>query len=269
MSNSKIKVLISGAFGRMGQAVIDAVNSEDDLEIVALVDVIDDIDAKAKNILGEKAEKITLSKDLKNAIDLSKPDVAVDFTNPSLVYKHTKCLVENGVRPVIGTTGLSPDQLNELIKKSSEKKLGGLIAPNFAIGAVLMMQFAKKASQYFEHAEIVELHHNKKLDAPSGTAIKTAELMEEEQSKFGTTNIQDKELIQGARGAVTEKNIHIHSVRLPGLIAHQEVYLAGPGQLLTIRHDSFDRASFMPGVILAVKKVMLENKMLYGLENLL
>ncbi|MGD9581809.1 MAG: 4-hydroxy-tetrahydrodipicolinate reductase, partial [Vampirovibrionia bacterium] len=145
----------------------------------------------------------------------------------------------------------------------------GLIAPNFAIGAVLMMEFSQRAAKYFDNVEIIELHHNKKLDAPSGTAIKTAELIEQSQEKFGSTNVDDKELMKGARGAVSEKNIHIHSVRLPGLVAHQEVYLAGASQMLTIRHDSFDRKSFMPGVVLSIRNVMSQNTLIYGLENIL
>jgi 4-hydroxy-tetrahydrodipicolinate reductase len=269
MCADKIKVLISGACGRMGQAVVKAVQEQEDMEIVALVDISDNLENFADKNLLNKSKNIVLNKKLKNALEQLKVDAAVDFTNPALVYEHTVTMIEKNVSPIIGTTGLTANQLQEIIKQSEEKNLGGMIAPNFAIGAVLMMQFAKKASEYFDHAEILELHHNKKLDAPSGTAIKTAELMGSVQKTFGKTNIDDKETLKGSRGGVSENNIHIHSVRLPGLVAHQEVYLAGPGQMLTIRHDSFDRVSFMPGVILAIRNAMSQNKIVYGLENIL
>lgn len=269
MSETKIKVLVCGACGKMGTAVIGAVKEQTDMDIVALVDISDNLPDHADKLLNSKLNTLVLEKSLAKALNLSKPDVVVDFTNPSFVYEHTRTIIDNGVRPVIGTTGLTSVQVEELLQMLAAKKLGGLIAPNFAIGAVLMMQFAQKAAKYFDHAEILELHHNKKLDAPSGTAIKTAELMEQSQEIFGKSNVVDKELVSGARGAVSKKNIHIHSVRLPGLVAHQEVYLAGPGQMLTIRHDSFDRVSFMPGVVLSIRNVMTQNKLIYGLENIL
>lgn len=268
MSNEKIKVMVSGAFGKMGSAVIEAVAEQSDMKIVALVDICEDMDTKATQLLGSTKE-VLLHNCMKKALETTIPDVVVDFTNPSTVYKNTKTIIEYGARPVIGTTGLTPEQLQELTNYAGSKQIGGLVAPNFAIGAVLMMEFSQKAAKYFENVEIIELHHNKKLDAPSGTAIKTAELIEESQDRFGPTNVDDKELIQGARGAVTKKNIHIHSVRLPGLVAHQEVYLAGSSQMLTIRHDSFDRKSFMPGVVLSIRNVMSQKTLIYGLENIL
>lgn len=269
MTTRKIKVLVSGACGKMGTEVVKAVSKEADMEIVALVDICDALELHATTLLEEQAKHITLESDLQAAIDKAKPDVAVDFTNPASVYENTKILLKNKVRPVIGTTGLAESQINEFKQLAEESNVGCLIVPNFAVGAVLMMQFAQKAAQYFNHSEIIELHHNKKLDAPSGTAIKTAQLMEKEQESFAVTNVDDKETIKGARGASTDKNIHIHSVRLPGLVAHQEVYFASPGQLLTIRHDSFDRVCFMPGVVLSVRKAMEQNELIYGLENIL
>lgn len=266
---NKIKVMVSGACGRMGSEVVKAVSNQEDMEISGLIDICEDMKDKMSLILKNRLETVYFGNDLKKSMESSKPDVVVDFTNPTLVYENTHAILSAGVRPVIGTTGLSREQLKELTDLSRQNKLGGLVAPNFAIGAVLMMQFAKKAAQYFDHAEIVELHHNKKLDAPSGTAIKTAELMEQQQNNFGPSNVKDEELIKGARGAVSQKNIHIHSIRLPGLVAHQEVYLAGNGQMLTIRHDSFDRTSFMPGVVMAIRNVMKQNELLYGLENIL
>lgn len=268
MSNEKIKVMVSGAFGKMGTAVVEAVIEQPDMEIVALVDICEDINVKAKQLLGSTKD-VFLHNCIRKALETTKPDVVVDFTNPSTVFNNTNYIIEAGARPIVGTTGLTTEQLQELTRFAKSKKLGGLIAPNFAIGAVLMMEFSQKAAKYFDNVEIIELHHNKKLDAPSGTAIKTAELIEESQDIFGSTNVDDKELMQGARGAVSKKKIHIHSVRLPGLVAHQEVYLAGSSQMLTIRHDSFDRKSFMPGVVLSIRNVMSQNTLIYGLENIL
>lgn len=269
MNTQLIKVLISGACGKMGLECVKAVNNSQDMQLVGLVDICTDLEIQAKSILGYKTKNLLLNNDLKIAIKESKPDVVVDFTNPSVVYEHSMTILDGKARPVIGTTGLSSEQIEKISFICKEKNLGCLIAPNFAIGAVLMMQFAQKAAMYMDNAEIVELHHNKKVDAPSGTSIKTAELMGNTQHIFGSTNVKEKELITGARGAVTDKNIHIHSIRLPGLVAHQEVYLAGMGQMLTIRHDSFDRTSFMPGVLMAIRNVMTNNKLIYGLENII
>jgi 4-hydroxy-tetrahydrodipicolinate reductase len=163
---------------------------------------------------------------------------------------------------------MTKDDINELSKIAKQNGTGAIIAPNFAIGAVLMMKFAKEASKYFANAEIIEYHHDKKLDAPSGTAIKSAELMAETRKMFGLDTVTGKESIKGARGAVANGNIHIHSVRLPGLIAHQDIILASPGQTLTIRHDTYDRAAFMPGVLMAIKKVTGLDHLVYGLENI-
>lgn len=256
----KIKVGVSGCCGKMGQAVINAVSQESDLELVAAIDVAN---------IGEQTGGVTIESSLEKALTHKQIDVVVDFTNPELVYEHTKLILEKGSRPVIGTTGLTEAQLDEIKNLSQQKGLGCLIAPNFAVGAVLMMMFAQKASKYFANAEIIETHHNKKKDAPSGTAIKTAQLMKEERSKFGEDNCAETETLKGSRGGVTEADIHIHSVRLPGFVAHQEVIFGAPGQALTIRHDSFDRISFMPGVVLSVRHVMKNNEFVYGLENIL
>jgi len=264
----KIKVAVSGACGKMGQAVVKAVQAENDMELVSAIDI-----TNTGNDIGEiienKAYGVVIEDSLQKVLEQKKIDTVVDFTNPDLVYEHTKLILDKGARPVIGTTGLAEKQLGELKKISQQKGLGCLIAPNFAVGAVLMMMFAQKASKYFSNAEIIELHHNKKKDAPSGTAIKTAELMTQERDKFGVDNCPETETLKGSRGGVTKSNIHIHSVRLPGFIAHQEVICGAPGQALTIRHDSFDRISFMPGVILSIKHVMTNNEFIYGLDNIL
>lgn len=264
----KIRVAVSGACGKMGQAVIKAVNAESDMILVSAIDI-----ANTGKDIGEIVENkscgVIIENSLESELKSKEIDVVVDFTNPDLVFENTKLILENNARPVIGTTGLSESQLEEIKNLSAQKNIGALVAPNFAIGGVLMMMFAQKASKYFSNAEIIELHHNKKKDAPSGTAIKTAQLMAQERSEFGSDNCPEVELIKGSRGGVTESNIHIHSVRLPGFIAHQEVIFGGSGQALTIRHDSFDRISFMPGVVLSIRQVMSHNDFIYGLENIL
>ncbi len=256
----KIKVGVCGACGKMGRAVIEAVSKETDMELVAAIDVVS---------TDEELGGVMVENSLENALKTKQIDVVVDFTNPELVYNHTKLILENNVRPVIGTTGLTNQQLEEIKNLSQSKSLGCLIAPNFAVGAVLMMMFAQKASKYFSNAEIIETHHNNKKDAPSGTAIKTAQLMAEERQKFGADNCPETETLTGSRGGTTVEGIHIHSVRLPGFVAHQEVIFGSQGQALTIRHDSFDRVSFMPGVVLSVRQVMEKSEFVYGLENIL
>ena len=194
--------------------------------------------------------------------------VWVDFTTPKVAYDNTHFALEQGFCPVVGTTGFTPDQLEELITLSKEKELGGLIAPNFALGAVLLMQFAAQAAKYFPNVEIIELHHDQKKDTPSGTAIKTAELISQVRPSKQQGAADEEESIAGARGADFD-GMRIHSVRLPGLVAHQEVIFGSQGEGLTLRHDSYDRASFMTGVNLAIKEVVKRSELVYGLEHLL
>jgi 4-hydroxy-tetrahydrodipicolinate reductase len=265
-----IRVAVCGGKGKMGQEVVKTVINDPELQLAGVVDLHSSASETVNQFFSVTSENgMCFDQDLKSLLAREKPDVCVDFTNPDVVFGNTMAMIEAGCRPVIGTTGLSQAQLAEIDAALRAKDLGGMVVPNFAIGAVLMMKFAQEAAKYFDHAEIIELHHNKKADAPSGTAIKTAELMRQSQVKFGPTNAPEKETISGARGATGPADIHIHSVRLPGYIAHQEVILGGPGQILTIRHDSMDRASFMPGVALASKKVMGLTGLVYGLEHIL
>lgn len=256
-----IKVGVTGALGRMGQEVVKAVVKDDETALVCAIDKLE----TGKNVF----ENINIESDIVKSIEVNKPDVIVDFTEPSVVFENAKLYLKNKVKPVIGTTGLTDEQIEELKKLSTENNTGCLIAPNFATGAVLMMMFAKMAAKYFNNAEIIELHHNQKKDAPSGTAIKTAKMMAEANSDFKMGNIKDTELIQGARGAESFGNINIHSVRMPGFVASQEVILGANGQVLTIKHDTSNRECFMPGVILAIKHVYKENDFVFGLENIL
>ena len=247
-----VNVAVCGANGKMGQEVIKAVNGADDMTLVAKIDIKD----------GEFAT----IKDAKNSV---KIDVLIDFTQPKSIYENALYCLNNDINIVIGTTGLNDEQIEELKKLAEEKKLGCLIAPNFSTGAVLMMMFAKMASKYFKNAEILELHHNQKKDAPSGTSIKTALMMAENNPDFTYGNCPETETIQGARGAESYNNIHIHSVRMPGYIASQEVMFGANGQILTIRHDSMNRECYIDGVLRAVRYVYDNHKFIYGLENIL
>jgi 4-hydroxy-tetrahydrodipicolinate reductase len=240
-----IQVVVSGARGKMGRTVVEAVQREEDLDLVGEVD---------------------LDGSLRETIERTAPDVVVDFTHPSCAVENTRVILECGSRPVIGTTGFKPADIEGLQRRAAELKRGGLIAPNFAIGAVLLMRFAAEAARFLPAVEIIELHHDQKADAPSGTAIKTAEAIaraagsREPRAQSGAA--------AGARGALFQ-GIPIHSVRLPGLVAHEEVLFGGVGQLLTIRHDSLSRESFMSGVVLACRKVLTLERLAYGLEELL
>ena len=259
-----IRVGVVGAMGKMGQEVVKAVCDDDKLELVTAVD-INQIDTEVC-----PPKEVRIMGDLKSAILMHKPDVMVDFTQPKYVFENAKICLENGVRPVIGTTGLSDEQIAELKTLAESKGLGYLIAPNFSTGAILMMMFAKQAARYFDNAEIIELHHNQKKDAPSGTAIKTALMMSEEgKMSFETGNCPETETIQGARGGKSYSDIHIHSVRMPGYIASQEVIFGASGQILTIRHDSMDRQCYMAGVKLAIKYIAEHNEFIYGLEKIM
>ncbi|OGC11782.1 4-hydroxy-tetrahydrodipicolinate reductase [candidate division WOR-1 bacterium RIFOXYA12_FULL_52_29] len=218
----KIKVIVNGAKGKMGLEAVRAVQNEADLELVAQTDIGDD---------------------LAKVINQSGAEVVVDFTHPSAVMENIRRILESGAHGVIGTTGISENDQKEIQALCEKHKVNCLVAPNFAIGAVLMMLFAKEAIKHMPKAEIIEFHHEQKADKPSGTAIKTGHIM--------------------------GKEVPIHSVRLPGLVAHQEVIFGGLGQTLTIRHDSLSRESFMPGVVMAVRKIKGLKGLVYGLENLL
>lgn len=261
-----IKVLVSGACGRMGQAVVKSVLNDSDLELVAAIDLKGGIDAGTA--AGVSPCGVLVSTDLTTAIENTRPEVMVDFTRPDVVFNNAVTALKMGVSPVIGTTGLSEDAKDELKELSKRENVPVFIAPNFAIGAVLMMLMAKQAAKYLPDVEIIELHHDKKLDAPSGTAVQTAQLIQEFREAHKQGHPDEKEKLTGARGADYE-GIRIHSVRLPGYVAHQEVIFGGLGQTLTIRHDSLDRESFMPGVVLACKKVRGLKGLTVGLENIL
>jgi 4-hydroxy-tetrahydrodipicolinate reductase len=251
-----IRVGVFGAGGRMGATVCDAVVADPDLELVAAVDP-----AHA----GDAVHGATIAAD-PDIAGMADADVAVDFTVLAAARDNARWCADHGIHAVIGTTGWRPDDVDELT--TAFTKSNCLVAPNFAIGAVLMMRFAELAAPWFDTAEVIELHHDAKPDAPSGTATTTVERMASASSTWApdpTTH----EVVSGARGGVGPAGIHVHSVRLRGLVAHQEVLLGTTGQSLTIRHDSYDRSSFMPGVLLAVKQIAARPGLTFGLDALL
>ena len=263
-----IRVGVTGALGKMGKEVIKAIYNAPDTELVCAVDIVEEGKDIGEIVLN-KNTGIKIKKDIKEAIDSSKPDVIIDFTSPAIIFDNAKKYLTNGVIPVIGTTGLKDEQIEELKQLSKEKNLSCFIAPNFTTGAVLMMMFSKMAAKYFDNAEIIELHHNQKKDAPSGTAVKTAQMMSEANPDMAKGNCPETELIQGARGGKSYSNIQIHSVRMPGYIASQEVIFGASGQILKIRHDSMDRTCYMAGVLMAVRYAYENNEFIYGLDNIL
>ncbi len=262
---AKIRVMVSGALGKMGVATTKAVNDDEELELVGLVDI--KARGEQDNIVGGPMG-LYVDNDLDRLLETVRPDVMIDFTNPQAVYNNAKTAVKNGISCVIGTTGLNEVELKQLERMALENEVGVAVIPNFAIGAVLMMKLAQEAARYFPDVEIIEMHHDQKIDAPSGTALKTAEMITAQRARNPFRNSREYEKLAGARGGDLN-GIRIHSVRLPGFVAHQEVIFGGVGQSLRIRHDSFDRVGFMPGVVMTVKKMMGIKGLVYGLENLL
>jgi len=245
----KIKVAILGAKGRMGTESVKAISAADDLELVASLDLGDSLDL----------------------LKSSGAEVVLDFTHPDSVMKNIEYAINSGIHVVVGTTGIDSQRM-DVIKSLLAKNpnVGAIIAPNFALSAVLMMQFAAKAATYFDSVEIIELHHPDKADAPSGTATRTAELISDARAKAKKSAMPDKTSsgLAGARGAKVG-DVPIHSIRLRGLVAHQEVLMGDQGETLSIRHDSIDRSGYMPGVLLAIRSVKTRAGLTFGLENLI
>ncbi len=260
----RIKVLVSGASGRVGREVIKTILNDEELELTGAVDKMN-IGKDAGALVGLEPAGIIISDDLAETVKNSQVQVMVDFTTPATVLNNIRTALSLGVHIVVGTTGLTSENLKEVSTLCTNNNVNALIAPNFAIGALLMMRFAAMAAKYFPQVEIIELHHDQKLDAPSGTSIKTAEMILMGRGEQAN-NVIGEEKIKGVRGGEMG-GIHLHSIRLPGLIAHQEVIFGGEGQTLTIRHDSLSRESFMPGVTLAIKTVQQKPGLTYGLDN--
>jgi len=240
-------VLINGSKGNMGKSAVNAVTNDPSLNLIASLDKEDS---------------------LQDSLSSNNVDVTVDLTHPSCVFENVQTILSNNSHAVVGTTGLTKEQLDICDNLAKNNNKAVIVCPNFAIGAILMMQFAAQAAKFFERCEIIEYHHEKKADAPSGTAIKTAELISNNVEKINSVQLDEKELISGARGA-TKNNIPIHSIRVPGIVANQDVIFGDQGQSLTIKHETISRDAFMPGLILAIKAASNKIGLVYGLEHLL
>ncbi|PIG93150.1 4-hydroxy-tetrahydrodipicolinate reductase [Gloeocapsopsis sp. IPPAS B-1203] len=270
-----IPVVVNGAAGKMGREVIKAVSQASDMTLLGAVDRNPEYNGKDAGEVAGLSEplEIPITDQLEPTLVLATQErqlgVMVDFTHPSTVYDNIRAAIAYGIRPVVGTTGLSVAQIQDLAEFADKASTGCLLVPNFSIGMVLLQEAAVRASQYFDHVEIIELHHNQKADAPSGTAIQTAQMLAEMGKTYNPPTVEETEKLPGARGSVADEGIRIHSVRLPGLIAHQEVIFGAPGQIYTLRHDTSDRACYMPGVLLAIRKVLQLKSLVYGLEKLL
>ena len=262
---SHIKVAVNGALGRMGQQVMSAVVADPDLTLTCAAD----IKAEREHVaVPGHTKKVPLHSNLITLIEMYHPDVVVDFTVAGEALSSARLALKNGSHMVIGTTGLSAADLSEIEELATKYKKGAIVAANYAIGAVMLIHLSKIAAKYFDNAEIIELHHDKKIDAPSGTALVTADAMLKARGKPFTLPPTEKETLKGTRGG-QKGGISIHSVRLPGLVASQEVIFGALGQTLLIRHDTLSRESFMPGVILAIKEVVKRHGLVVGLDSLL
>ncbi|MCL1817021.1 MAG: 4-hydroxy-tetrahydrodipicolinate reductase [Clostridiales bacterium] len=256
-----------GACGRMGRLMSAGIMAAPDMEIVSAVDIIGnghDVGVLA----GGEPTGLPVKADLLSSIHTDKPDVLVDFTNPQSVMKNLRIVLPYSVPCVVGTTGFTEPELKEVGELATQYQTAVLYAPNFALGAVLMMDFAKTAARYFPHVEIIERHHDQKLDAPSGTALATLDLIAKERDEFVQGAANEQEKIAGARGGCFQ-GARVHSVRLPGYVASQEVVFGATGQLLTIRHDAMSRDCFLPGLLLAIRKISQLKGLVVGLEKII
>lgn len=272
-AESKVKVVIGGVTGRMGRAAVRAILEDPQLALCG------GFASKGNPRCGEDLARlaggaaestgILVSNEIKTCLAEVKPDVYLDFTKAGVADENVKVAFEHGVSPVVGTSGVTPELFERWSKISKESGVPGLVVPNFSLGAVLMMEFAKQAARVFNQTEIVELHHMGKVDAPSGTAMYTLQKMAAQGDNFNPVVVQEKELIPGSRGGKHDSGIRVHSMRLPGLISHQEVFFGSEGELLTVRHDSFNTECFTKGILLALKQVRTLGGFFIGLENLL
>lgn len=270
---NKIPIVVVGATGKMGREVIRTMSRVPDIEIIGAI-ARSHVGEDVGEVVGIGAIEVPVTNNLEVMLAQGVQDrkakcVMVDFTHPSVVYDHIRSAIAYGVYPVVGTTGLSEAQIKDLAEFCHKASMGCVIAPNFSIGMILLQQAAVAASQYFQHVEIIEMHHNQKADAPSGTAIKLAQALSELGHTYNQPSVQEKEHLAGARGAVMGENVRIHSIRLPGLLAHQEVIFGAMGEIYTLKHDVSDRSCYMAGVLHAIRRVIHLESLVYGLEKLL
>ena len=258
-----VRVAVSGS-GQMGQMVLRAIEAEDGLQPVGVIEAR----AAAGEAAGAAGARYPMLPDAGALFAQTRPDVVVDFTNAAYTPTLVDAALTHGVRPVIGTSGIDDATVARLRAGLAERRLGGVIAPNFALGAVILMHFSKIASRFFDAAEIIELHHDRKVDAPSGTALATARMMREARGRDFVHNDPESTTIDHTRGGAVG-GVAIHSVRLPGLVGHQEVIFGGTGQTLVLRSDTIGRESYMPGVMLALHEVMKRDGLVIGLDSLI
>jgi 4-hydroxy-tetrahydrodipicolinate reductase len=263
----KIRVAVAAAAGRMGRAAVRAVAAQPDMTLVAALGREHGVGQDAGTVAGVGVLGVTIAGTPGVMLD-AKPDVLIDFTPGTAAVEHARAAIPAGVRPVIGGTGIGQADLDALAALCASRRIGAVVAPNFALGAVLMIEFSRQAAKYFPNAEIIELHHDRKRDAPSGTALKTAAVVAAARTSVPQPTVKEEQTVQGVRGGRAE-GVPVHSIRLPGLVAHQEVIFGGPGQTLTIRHDSVNEESFMPGLLLATRRVRSLTGLIFGLEKLL
>ena len=280
IKNSKktIPVLVSGALGRMGSEVVNSVLNSSDCELVAAIDTNKKNNGEnISQLLNLKQSDVLVSNDLEGSLCSISQDyrnekikpVLVDFTHPDSVYENTRSAIAYGISPVVGTTGLTPSQINDLAIFAQKANIGCAIIPNFSVGMVLLQQAASVAAKFYDNIELIEMHHNQKADSPSGTCIKTAEMIEEYPKKYNQSLVKETESLKGVRGGVRDSGLNIHSIRLPGLLAHQVVIMGSPGETYTIKHDTIDRKAYMPGVLQAIRKIGKFDSLIYGLEKLI
>ena len=277
-SRKTIPVLVSGALGRMGREVVNSILNSTDCELVAAIDINKKNNGEnISQLLNLKSSEVFVSNDLEGSLCSISQDyrnqeikpVLVDFTHPDSVFDNTRSAIAYGISPIIGTTGLSPSQINDLSIFAQKAEVGCAIIPNFSVGMVLLQQAASVAAKFYDNIELIEMHHNQKADSPSGTCIKTAEMIEEYPKQYNEGLVKESESLKGVRGGVRDSGLNIHSIRLPGLLAHQVVIMGSPGETYTIRHDTIDRKAYMPGVLQAVRKIGGFKTLVYGLERLI
>jgi 4-hydroxy-tetrahydrodipicolinate reductase len=280
IKNSKktTPVLVSGALGRMGSEVVNSVLNSSDCELVAAIDTNKKNNGEnISQLLNLKKSDVLVSNDLEGSLCSISQDyrnekikpVLVDFTHPDSVYENTRSAIAYGISPVVGTTGLTPSQINDLAIFAQKANIGCAIIPNFSVGMVLLQQAASVAAKFYDNIELIEMHHNQKADSPSGTCIKTAEMIEEYPKKYNQSLVKESESLKGVRGGIRDSGLNIHSIRLPGLLAHQVVIMGSPGETYTIKHDTIDRKAYMPGVLQAIRKIGKFDSLIYGLEKLI
>lgn len=280
IKNSKktLPVLVSGALGRMGSEVVNSVLNSSDCELVAAIDTNKKNNGEnISQLLNLKKSDVFVSNDLEGSLCSISQDyrneeikpVLVDFTHPDSVYENTRSAIAYGISPVVGTTGLTPSQINDLAIFAQKANIGCAIIPNFSVGMVLLQQAASVAAKFYDNIELIEMHHNQKADSPSGTCIKTAEMIEEYPKKYNQSLVKETESLKGVRGGLRDSGLNIHSIRLPGLLAHQVVIMGSPGETYTIKHDTIDRKAYMPGVLQAIRKIGKFDSLIYGLEKLI